>query len=56
MILDRYVETSERLQREAGIVLSKFKVADNMDLLFMLQVRSDASAPQEDDDSASAAI
>ena len=32
-----YVDTAEMLQHEAGIVLSKFSVADNMDLLFVLQ-------------------
>lgn len=33
----RYADTAEQLQQEAGIVLSKFIVADNIDLPFMLQ-------------------
>lgn len=33
-----YVETAERLQHEAGVALSKFEVADNIDLSTIVQV------------------
>ena len=33
-----YVETAERLQHEAGITLSKFEVADNIDFISIIQV------------------
>lgn len=32
----RYVDTANQLQQEAGVVLSKFHVADNMDLPFIV--------------------
>ena len=32
-----YIETSERLQHEAGVTLSKFQVADNIDLATIVQ-------------------
>ena len=34
-----YLDTAERLQAEAGVTLSKFHVADNIDLDHILQVR-----------------
>lgn len=33
---NRYVDTANQLQQEAGVVLSKFHVADNMDLPFIV--------------------
>lgn len=33
-----YAETAERLQQEAGVTLSKFEVADNIDLSSIIQV------------------
>ena len=35
-----YVDTAEKLQQEAGVSLSKFASADNIDLVNILQVRA----------------
>ena len=34
-----YAETAERLQQEAGLTLSKYEVADNVNLTTIVQVR-----------------
>lgn len=35
----RYADTAERLQAESGVNLTRFDVADNIDLMFILAVR-----------------
>jgi katanin p60 ATPase-containing subunit A1 len=36
-----YAQTAERLQHEAGVAISKFEVVENIDLLRIVQVRSE---------------
>ena len=40
-----FVESAERLQAESGVSLSKFDVADNVDLMHIISVRRAAIAP-----------
>ena len=38
LIRNRYVDSTEQLQKESGVSLRNYEVADNMDLLTVMQV------------------